>query len=519
MTSKNKEIADWAARRLYLAYVFGSFRIGDENVCMGYVKLQCKYPDFDKIKALTPKVILDDDDLNNVLYWSQYYKYDIMALEAALIAMGNNAIAKTILYFLYRDGKYIDLIYSADVVINAPELNTKEKYDAFVAENAGFVKEYNLEERKSGEIYDQLQELFELEDEPPFSYWVEEVGISNFALMRLYLFGEYEGLLCLGTDDAYNLTYPEEKNIEKAIGLIPSYLASVYSVDDKEKVEMEALSILWMREKGYDLLKYVPDYDLQELVLNMEEIGYSREELNRFVSCFLKEVSAYEKVLESSMRLLLCGKPYYHSSSEILGYKNFEKALGFIPEYINFFTTDYEKYYLCEGTACLDERLNCIIEDMRELNFSEEEQLQFAYAWFKGIESQGKISLALIAVYLSGRFQYKGNTQKEGTVILLPELKSFEKALSIIPAYIEYAVRYSDPAWDDGVGIHLGRMLDKYLLPTMQEAGYEKREIDIFKTAFSAEVKKQGFSDYFVYDVDEEKEGENVDNDSLGFAF
>ena len=25
MTSKNKEIADWAARRLYLAYVFGSF--------------------------------------------------------------------------------------------------------------------------------------------------------------------------------------------------------------------------------------------------------------------------------------------------------------------------------------------------------------------------------------------------------------------------------------------------------------------------------------------------------------
>ena len=25
MTTKNKEIADWAARRLYLAYVFGSF--------------------------------------------------------------------------------------------------------------------------------------------------------------------------------------------------------------------------------------------------------------------------------------------------------------------------------------------------------------------------------------------------------------------------------------------------------------------------------------------------------------
>jgi hypothetical protein len=283
MTSKNKEIADWAARRLYLAYVFGSFRIGDENVCMGYVNLKCNYPDFDKIKALTPKVILSDDDLNNVLYWSQYYKYDKTALEAALIAMGNNATAKTILYFLYRDGKYIDIIYSADVVIVAPELNTKERYDAFVAENTRFGKEHNLAERQSGEFYDQLQELSELDDEPPFSYWKEEVGISKFALMRLYLFGEYEGVLCLGTDDIYNLSYPEEKNIEKAIELIPSYLASAYSAKDKEKEEMETLSILWMREKGYDLLKYMPDYDLQELALNMEGIGYSQEELNRFV--------------------------------------------------------------------------------------------------------------------------------------------------------------------------------------------------------------------------------------------
>ena len=407
MTSKNKEIADWAARRLYLAYVFGSFRIGDENVCMGYVKLQCKYPDFDKIKALTPKVILDDDDLNNVLYWSQYYKYDIMALEAALIAMGNNAIAKTILYFLYRDGKYIDLIYSADVVITAPELNTKEKYGAFVAENAGFVKEYNLEERKSGEIYDQLEEIFELDDEPTFSYWVEEVGISNFALMDLYLFGKYSGPLCLESDDVYTLIYPEEKNLEKAIALI-------------------------------------------------------------------------------------C-------------------------EYINFYTTDYEKHYLSEGTACLDERLHLIMQEMRIEGYGEEEQSRFAYAWFKGIESQGKMSLALMAVYLSGRFQYEGYQKR--TDILLLELKSFKKALSIIPAYIEYAVRYSDPAWDDGVGIHLGRMLDKYLLPTIQEAGHEEKEINIFKTAFSDEVEKQGLSDYFVYDVNEEKEDENVNNDIFGFAF
>ena len=188
--------------------------------------------------------------------------------------------------------------------------------------------------------------------------------------------------------------------------------------------------------------------------------------------------------------------------------KNIEKAIALIPEYINFYTTDYEKCYLGEGTACLDERLHLIMQEMRVEGYGEEERLRFAYAWFKGIESQGKMLLALMAVYLSGRFQHEGYQKR--TDILFPELKSFEKALSIIPAYIGYAVRYSDPAWDDGVGIHLGRMLDKYLLPTMKESGYEEYAIDIFKTAFSDEVEKQGLFDYFVCDADEKVEDENV---------
>jgi hypothetical protein len=98
----------------------------------------------------------------------------------------------------------------------------------------------------------------------------------------------------------------------------------------------------------------------------------------------------------------------------------------------------------------------------------------------------------------------------KSALILLSELKSFEKALSIIPAYITYTLSYSDPAWDDGVGIHLGRMFDKYLLPTMQEAGYEEGEIDIFKTAFLDEIKKQDLLDYFIYDADEETEDEDI---------
>lgn len=117
------------------------------------------------------------------------------------------------------------------------------------------------------------------------------------------------------------------------------------------------------------------------------------------------------------------------------------------------------------------------------------------------------MTLALIAVYLSGQFQYDGYQKR--TDLLLSELKSFEKALSIITAYITYTLSYSDPAWDDGVGIHLGRMLDRYLLPTMQEAGYEESKIDILRVAVLDEIEKQDLLDYFIYDAKEE-EDENV---------
>ena len=68
---------------------------------------------------------------------------------------------------------------------------------------------------------------------------------------------------------------------------------------------------------------------------------------------------------------------------------------------------------------------------------------------------------------------------------------------------------YIHYGWDDGVGIHLGRMLDRYLLPTMQEAGYEESEISVFKTAFLDEIEKQDLLDYFIYET-KEKEDESV---------
>ena len=56
------------------------------------------------------------------------------------------------------------------------------------------------------------------------NYWVDEVGISNFILMRLYLFGEYNGPLHLGDEVDESLQFSEEKNIEKAIAFIPEHV-------------------------------------------------------------------------------------------------------------------------------------------------------------------------------------------------------------------------------------------------------------------------------------------------------
>jgi DNA-binding transcriptional regulator YhcF (GntR family) len=154
-----------------------------------------------------------------------------------------------------------------------------------------------------------------------------------------------------------------------------------------------------MQTKGCDLDKYIADYELEELVRAMEEVGYTQEEISRFAESYINEMISYEKVVASSMDLLLFGKLYPKAKVDIPTAKNFEAAVAFIPEYINFYTTDYEKYYLSEGTARLDEKLHDIIQRMRVEEYDEEEQLRFAYEWVKGIESQGKMSLALMAVY------------------------------------------------------------------------------------------------------------------------
>ena len=158
MGSRDKSVANLAAIRLYLACVFGAFKIGDDQMGEKYITLKGQYPDFEKIKELTPKVIVEDRDFEGFLYAStEYYYYDITALETALLAMGDNHAAKTVLYFLYRDGFYNVLIDDRQVAIKAPSLKTEEKYAAFMAKNAEFVKAYALDEMKCDEVEERYE--------------------------------------------------------------------------------------------------------------------------------------------------------------------------------------------------------------------------------------------------------------------------------------------------------------------------------------------------------------------------
>ena len=148
---------------------------------------------------------------------------------------------------------------------------------------------------------------------------------------------------------------------------------------------------------------------------------------------------------------------------------------------------------------------------MRVEGYGKEEQLRFAYAWFNGIESQGKISLSLMAVYLSGRFNYKGYPNT--TDILLPKLKSFEMALAVIPKYIEYSLNYYNAFWDDGVRINPKLLLKNYLIPIMQESGCEDEKMELFRSKFLEEIERLGVC------ADEDNIDKNINNSKNNSTF
>ncbi len=301
-----------------------------------------------------------------------------------------------------------------------------------------------------------------------------------FVELRLHLFGEYNGPLTSQDKEGQEIKSIEEKSLEKAVATLPKYFAAMYSEDQRNELTF-LFTEGYMQPRGYNLYRYMPDLELCELTKEMQEHGYTQEQIDTFIIDFTKQMLTYEKVFLYSMHLRLFGKIFKEMHTEMPEEKSFEKALSFVPAYIDFLTGVYEQEYLYEGSVDLDEELHYLLLAMEEQNFSQEEQMQFVTVWFRSIEAQGKMSLMLMRVYLFGRFGYKSWWGSK-TLTLLPEEKSFSKAMAVIPDYLDYMMAFFQPWWDDGVQLSPSRTLEEHLMGEMREFGYSDAEIDAFRT-------------------------------------
>ena len=229
-------------------------------------------PDYEKIRELTPKILLNPKDIDGFFYALSDCEYDVTALEAVLLAVDGdvrcgyegNGHAKAILFHLYHDGEYEVLIHDRVVRINAPELKSRERYDAF------------------------------LESDCPDHYMHvgdEDIGPRVFPpdahdYMMLYLFGTNFG------EDVYR--YPVEtvedpsvKNFERAKLYLPTYVN--YLLKKTER----------------------PDCGMDFLLVKMLFEGYTEEEINEFALQWLDVAQKELTPCYASMYLYLLGQYDY----------------------------------------------------------------------------------------------------------------------------------------------------------------------------------------------------------------
>ena len=299
-----------------------------------------------------------------------------------------------------------------------------------------------------------------------------------FVRMRLYLFGEYCGPLNTNSEAAELIKIPNAKDLNLAIATIPDYFAAMYSENVQVRNDMAFMFIEgYMRPLGYDLSRYIPDIELTEFVKGMVSHGYTEEQISVFATCFVTAMMQYEKVFESSMYIKLFGRHSCGTRIDNPNVGNFEMAISAIPEYIDFLTSEYERNYLAEGSVDLDEMLNKLIKTMRAEKLGQNKEMRFVRAWFDAIELLKKVSLKLMNLYLFGEFHYVDGTS-EDVRILMPEKLDYEKAVALIPSYVDFLSDYFNPAWDDGVRISPDIQLERFIVPEMIEHGYLNEKIE-----------------------------------------
>ena len=499
-------------------------------------------PDYEKIKELTPKILLDWKDINNFLYCLPECDYDISALEAVLLAVDGdvrcgregNGLAKAVLFHLYHDGEYEVLIHDRLVKINAPELKSRERYDAFLLSDCPdhymHVGDEDIVPRvflPDAHDYMMLYLFGTNFGEDVYRYpaeTVEDPSVKSFerAISYLPIFVDYLATKKL-PERGMERTFERMENAGYSSGDVARFCRAWFeTIEDKNLVCEHLMGIYlfgkfefesrrgkrtfdfadkkdFARAKAfiteyvawlYDVFTsncvdvkdyYDPDLVLGNLVRKMRAYDYPDADITDFATIWMGEMLKRCKAFYSSMYLRLFGEHFRGTRVNIDGIKDFDVALALIPDYLNYIFA-YEGFDEYSGKFDPDCELYKLTTKMREQGYCEDEIVAFATHWVNGVEALQKPCNSPIYIYLFDWFVFKHENFK---IDLAQSKKNFEKAIAFIPKWVAYLTDMS-VQYHNGYGEY--DIFD--LLISMHNAGYEKEQMETVLSAFLEELER-----------------------------
>ena len=501
-------------------------------------------PDYERIKELTPKVLINPKDIDGFLYALPECDYDISALEAVLLAVDGdvrcgyegNGHAKAILFHLYHDGEYEVLIHDRVVRINAPELKSRERYDAFLESDCPdhymHIGDEDIVPRVfTPDAHDYMMlYLFGTN----FGYGMREYPTQTIddpsakslvrAISYLPIFVEYLATEKLPERGMERVAEKMEKAGYSSEEIMRLRRAWFETVEDKELVCEPLMGIYLFGEyetvlRGqnlkfdfsdkkslqrakefvpayvawlYDVFTshcvgvkdyYNPDLVLGNLARKMRAYPYDcpGADITDFATIWMQEMLKRNEVFYSLMYLRLFGEHFIGMRVDIDGIKNFDAALALIPDYLDYIFA-YEGFYEYFAKFDPDCELYKLASEMREQGYGENEINTFVAHWINGVEALRKPCNSPIYIYLFNQFVFKHENFK---LDLIENKKSFGQALCYLPKWVEYltdmSVQYHD-------GYSERNIFD--LLISMHNAGYEKEQIEIVLATFLEELER-----------------------------
>ena len=502
-------------------------------------------PDYEGIKELTPKILLDPKDIDGFLYALSDCEYDVTALEAVLLAVDGdvrcgykgNGHAKAILFHLYHDGEYEVLIHDRVIRINAPELKSRERYDSFLESDCpdhfmhvgdedivpsvftpdahdymmlylfGTNFGYDMYDYPTQDMDDPTAKSFEraISYLPVFVDYLATKKLPERGMERVLERMEKTGY---SSDEIARFGRDWFETIENK-GLVCEPLMGIYLfgeyeivlrgqdlkldfADKKDFAKSKAFIpayVAWLYDVFTSNCVYVKDYYDPDLVLGnfvrkmRGWYGYSDEDITDFTTLWMQEMLKRNEAFYSLMYLRLFGEHFRGTQVNIDGIKDFDSALALIPDYLDYIFAYEGLDDEYSGKFDPDSELYKLVSKMREQGYGENEINTFVARWVNGVEALQKPCNSPIYIYLFNQFVFKHEGFK---IELAQSKKDFERAIGFIPVWLEYLTDMS-VQYHDGYGER-----DIFnLLTCMHEAGYEKEQIETVLSAFLEELNRR----------------------------